>query len=990
MPSRIPLTQRLSCLAVAALFALNGTGFAAQSEFYTLNERWAKENVAPKTSPQAAIEEVFSKAAESQNTNYMTPGAPPPPSLRRTLAELAGAGTVEVEVGQSLFVEDIGGLVKFVTTDEGIATVESVNTETLRILGSEVGSTFLHIWNAAGRKTLPLRILPPKLSATPFRIRETDKFEKTRPFRLGYDNARTANYTGEKYRTMERSSVDFTQNFKLTGDTPYGSFDSHMQTQKAEGKTLLTDAQVALLDGKVGPFKNFNAAAGDSPVSPDLMVFPSARIRGGLIEHWSDDKRVSWSAFRGREDSSIIGVLTPGVVSERTLDKYLSGGVMDFKVNDSATLKTGYFTGGGEDREDELHGQGGAAKTTIKLGEHVLLENEVDNDSERFAQKHAALAKFEKLRVRSEFRDISRNFVTLLGSPSQQGELGNRIDISAEPSAKWSGSASWDVFRDRLIPNPSHPEAFNSHTDLQIAHAPCDDVNLTFNFQDLDDIGRLGPSRQRTYGTQYSERFDAWGRRATFFTRYQYRTNFVFSNPDSYYRDNQVVVGMHTPIFWGINFSIEKEWNALEEPEIGRYTHPNALVYTWDYSHQIGASPFFMDARLRIRDEEDTESVNSFMIGEDSTEISGGIYYREFEDFELFLTGSFTQYVPESQDIADARVQAQFYTGMRYSFDTGYRWGVVGSFEGYVFKDQNGDGKKQAEEPGFADMLVTSSDGKQTSTDKNGYYLLKGVGGKQATITLDSSKIPYGFVPTGPASQKMEVVQNKTVKLDFGLTPRSEVTGIVYNDMNGNGKYDLTDAGVSKVQVKLENGASARSNNLGVYTISGVVAGEHTASIVLNSLPEGYLPVNVPKKTFTLYEGIRYELNFPLVTTRVLTGRVFLDENGNSTLDAGETGLSDIPLTFAGRSAVTDKDGWYLFENVEQGSYPLAVDASKVPAGFRAPEPVKIDMPAGAVTMSDINVPLSIDREKIPAAEEEREEAPAGAEGAGEITGLSG
>jgi hypothetical protein len=113
-----------------------------------------------------------------------------------------------------------------------------------------------------------------------------------------------------------------------------------------------------------------------------------------------------------------------------------------------------------------------------------------------------------------------------------------------------------------------------------------------------------------------------------------------------------------------------------------------------------------------------------------------------------------------------------------------------------------------------------------------------------------------------------------------------------------------------------------------------------------------------------LYEGIRYELNFPLRAGRALTGRVFLDENNNNVFDADETPLSDIPVLFAGLSVISDKEGYYLFDNLNQGSFELSVDRSRLPAGFLPPAPVKIQMPSGGLTMSDIHIPLKVNAKR--------------------------
>lgn len=948
--------------------------FAAEANFYTFQERWAKENKTQKSGKDKALEESFSNAFQNRTVRSEDIRVPAAPTLRRSLAEILSAGgTFELEMNQVLIIDRIGGLLKFVATDEGLVTLENVDSETLKLIGTGIGSTFVHVWNSSGRSTFALRVLPPKIIASRSQDREREALEKTRSFRLGYDNSRNASYTGEKFRAMPRSSVDFTQNARFDGDTPYGELSGHAQTQKSGGKTLLSDAQVVLKDGKIGRFDNFNAFAGDSQVKPDLLVFPGARIRGGVLEHWDDPKKTQWTGFYGRENSSLFGTITPGLQLKRTLNSYLSGGVIDHRLNDTAKVKAGYFTGTGKSRVDELNRRGMGVQTEVGLGPHAVMNNETDFDDEKFAHKHSFTTKFEKLRVKNEFRDVSKKFFTLTGPPSRQGEVGYLLDVSATPSEKWAYSGTLDIFRDRLVPNPEDPNGVNIHTDMVLNYFVCDDLNFTFNFQDLDDTGRLGPSRYRTTGVQYNERFDLWGKKATVFSRYNHRTNHLLTNSASDYRQNQVTLGFYTTLFWGINFSTQKEWNALEEPEISRYTHPSAITYTLDTNRQLWDTPFFAEVRLRIRDEEETESTNSFMAGEDSTEISGGLYYREYEDMELFITGSFTQYVAESLNVASARVEAQFYTGMRYNFDTGLRWGVVGSFDGYVYKDQNGDGVRQPYEPGLANMTVVSSDGKEALTDENGYYQLKAVTGKKVSLTLESSKIPYGFVPTNSVSQELDIKQNETQRSDFGLTPRSDVTGIIFNDLNGNGKYETSEPGVGRVKLTLESGQNARSSGSGAYTFSNVVAGEHTMSLVITSLPEGYLPSQALKKNFTLYEGIRYELHFPLRVKRTVTGRAFFDKNRNKIMDEGEEPLAEVPVSLAGQRVLTDKDGWYLFDDLNQGVYELAADGSKLPMGFKKPMPIKVELSIEPVTLTDLNI--AFEKEVPPAPVPQSEEA---------------
>ncbi len=946
--------------AFAALFlALAGTLCtsvqAAETNFYTLQDQWTKANKPQKTGKDQAVEEGFSKAFRNRYVRDENIPALTSPLVHRTLQEIISTpGGIEIEFNQTLLISGIGGLIKFIATDEGIVTLENVDSNTLKVQATGIGSTFVHVWNlpagqasAPRRSTFSLRATQPTIVPNREQIRNRETIEKSRPFRISYENGRAASYNGDKFREAPRTSLDYSQSVGLTGDTPYGALSSHALTQKSRGKMLLTDAQVQLRDGKIGKFDNFNAAGGHSRVEPKMIVFPAARVMGGTLEHWSDDKKVNWSGFHGREESSAIGTLTPGVQSKRTLNSDLTGFVVDNQLNDNAKVRVGAFSGAGRSRPNELNKAGYGGQSELKFGEHFKMENELDFDNEKFANKHAFTARYEKIRIRNEFRDIPKKFYTLIGPPARQGEVGYLLDVSATPSEKWAMTGTFDLFRDRLIPNPEDPRRPNQHLDLALNYTPCSEVTYGWTLQDLDDTGRLGPSRFRNLGFQYNERIDLWGKKATIFSRYNHRISHILTNSLNDYRADQGVLGLYTKLFWGVNFSVQKEWNALEDIEVGRFTHPSTITYTFDTNRQLGDSPFFVEARLRLRDEEETEAPNSFMTGEDSAEFSGGIFYREYEDFEIFLTGSMTQYVAESLAVSSARVEAQFYTGMKCSLDTGFRWGAIGSFEGYVFKDQNGDGLKQPEEPGLAGMLVQCSDGKEATTDERGYYKISSVMGKKTVLTLDSSKIPYGFVPTGDSSVELDIVQKKTISADFGLTPRSDITGLVFNDVNGDGKYQSGEPGVGKVKLVLEGGENMRTSSSGTYTFSNAKAGPHTITLLVNSLPEGYLPTLAPKKAFTLFEGVRYELSFPLQAKRIVTGRVFIDQDHNGVLGEKDLPLPDVAVVLGALKTISDKEGWYLFDDIAPGDYLLQAEGG---------ETAKLKMPVEPKTFSEMNL----------------------------------
>ena len=64
-----------------------------------------------------------------------------------------------------------------------------------------------------------------------------------------------------------------------------------------------------------------------------------------------------------------------------------------------------------QERADELNRTGEGASADIHVGPHVVLYPEMDFDNEHWAERHAVVTKFEKLRIRNEYRDVNKNFV---------------------------------------------------------------------------------------------------------------------------------------------------------------------------------------------------------------------------------------------------------------------------------------------------------------------------------------------------------------------------------------------------------------------------------------------------------------------------------------------------------------------------------------------------------------------------------------------------
>jgi hypothetical protein len=65
-----------------------------------------------------------------------------------------------------------------------------------------------------------------------------------------------------------------------------------------------------------------------------------------------------------------------------------------------------------------------------------------------------------------------------------------------------------------------------------------------------------------------------------------------------------------------------------------------------------------------------------------------------------------------------------------------------------------------------------------------------------------------------------------------------------------------------------------------------------------------------------------------------VSGRVFLDLNGNGLYDDGEPTVADISVKLDNRIVTSDEDGFFVFENIEHGEFILSFDLYSLPAVY--------------------------------------------------------
>jgi hypothetical protein len=124
--------------------------------------------------------------------------------------------------------------------------------------------------------------------------------------------------------------------------------------------------------------------------------------------------------------------------------------------------------------------------------------------------------------------------------------------------------------------------------------------------------------------------------------------------------------------------------------------------------------------------------------------------------------------------------------------------------------------------------------------------------------------LPAGYILTGPATQDIPIINAAVSQVYFGVTSRSEIRGIVFEDANGDGQYSSGEKGVAGVVIILDRDKTLVTGADGSYVYAQAQPGEHELSADLNSIPVYYLPLVVLKKQFPLSEGESSVWNIPL------------------------------------------------------------------------------------------------------------------------------
>lgn len=793
---------------------------------------------------------------------------PPPETIVDISVAQDGEGSFEIQtnVGERLVLKG-KNISRFLVIQPNVLKASKQGMDALSVEPLEAGNTYMHLWDEGERKTIKFQIGPRKFEEELFRAYEAKIAEANlpEPFKVSYSIEGDSFMTGRGIGDLQRKSHILTYSSSVIGETPYGRFDTSVQASRTQLREYhVSNFRMGLTGAHYDEFKDINMRFFDFTPAIQSFGFPTSDLRGAMVEAPMFDKRLNYTAFWGAIPTGNFTQLPATSGLDRTKEAWLEGLAVNYKPWDFANYKTFFVRSYGPERTspvrtNEAQGFG----MSYDFG-RFNFGSEMVQDPHNISYTANSSLTFSKVRVGLSMTENNKDFASVLGGEPSSGSTSGTLTTTYRPTQDVTISNAFSGTRDKVFGNPDRPARpnYNSTTRVNWTADPHTEYELGYTMD--DQIGSNSPSVTETKEAVIRKRVFLFRRLGTFLS-YQNRKMKNYSSPAQDFNNNRLLGGLSFRVLGDLYAYYHREFNYLRNNFTNETAFPMAQEFGLNIYRQIGQSPFYTNSRLFYRDEEQTESVLSFLSGEDRLEAESELTFKPNPDTEAFFKVRLANIWAE-KDGVNKHMDFDFSWGLRLIWDTGLRWHSVGGFYGYCFYDINGDGVKQGNEHGVKAVEIMGPQGQKATTDGRGYYKIAGLKGKTAFLELDVKTVPKGYNSTTPARRELNIVHGRNKRVDFGIATRTEVSGLIFYDKNNNGLYDSGDEPAKGVVVVLDDTSKAASSIMGEYMIRKIPAGDHTIKLDLKTIPVEFIPKVPISKTIRVIEGTTFVYNIPLAS----------------------------------------------------------------------------------------------------------------------------
>ncbi len=762
--------------------------------------------------------------------------------------------TLEIEIGKKVNVFG-SNITRYLSTVENIFEIERLDKSRITIKALKRGNTILYIWDDKGRWTFNVHCVYPFESDSNVAGNDDLRQELTRPFQLLYSNNWSTLHSGPDLKGMTQRNLIFTNWLGITGETPYGIFDASIDTYKFPQSTEVVGQRIGLVNGRVGPFRDFTIRGWDTYAGLSELTIPGRSFRGFSLKSYAFNHDLLYSYFRGQDESVSIYSTTGSL---QTRESYLEG----FKLTLNPDKSWGQYSfnfarGYGDARFPEFEDKLFSLESMQKVKD-VDIYGEIGYDSDTVASNIRSVYKRENnLEINLHMRDISPDYSTLFGLPSYSGQVGAAVSMYVKPREfRWD--TFLDVYRDRASPNEDHPDLVNFDFSTSYSRPIDDFSSLSAYFSYINTPQVISPREFTQLGSAYSKSIKVGKSR---FLNLSLGQSMQWSryddSPTSDYDRLSLRGTMNYKLFKYLYCSISYERLFVRDVFNEIWSYPGVFESGFSYSAPV-TDKLSLNYGFNYRNEEQTDTDFSFLAGQDSLSHFVSLTYKPESNVSIFLDSQLRHVLPEDHAQADY-YDLNLMLGMESKWDLPFHWSPTGTITGIIYKDYNGNSLQDKNEPGMSGIKVVA--GKvEALTNENGEYSLN-VNAKKTTVKLDLKTIPKGFVLSTALMRDVVIIHHKAIKVNFGLSARSGIYGVAFLDINKNSKPDRGDKFLSNVVVQLDTGEITKTDFSGSYFFENVNPGKRKLRININSIPLIYMPVGKIDIDINLSEGMTYVHN---------------------------------------------------------------------------------------------------------------------------------
>ena len=279
------------------------------------------------------------------------------------------------------------------------------------------------------------------------------------------------------------------------------------------------------------------------------------------------------------------------------------------------------------------------------------------------------------------------------------------------------------------------------------------------------------------------------------------------------------------------------------------------------------------------------------------------------------------------------------------------------SIHGTKWNDLDGDGLREAGEPGLADWTIyldINNNGQLDAgepsevTNQDGAYWFTGLSTGTHRIAEVMQPGWEQTYPSQPGIHVVNVTAGEIVeRVNFGnqRIPSGEIRGSKWNDVDGDGLRDAGEAGLVDWTIYLDRNNTGRldagdlsttTDANGDYQFTGLSAGSYIVAEVLQADWQQTFPRTGVHQVVLADGQVVVQIDFgnQRIPSGEIRGSKWNDVDGDGLRDAGEAGLVDWTIYLdrnnTGRldagdlSTTTDANGDYQFTGLSAGSYTVA------------------------------------------------------------------